>query len=303
MGAYDMKDHTGKRLNHGKAWVNDVYIHYATGGSGPLVVLLHGVPKSMFFWRHVIPLLTPHYTVLAADLRGFGDSERPATGYDTGTLAEDIAAAVASLGHKSFRLVGEDWGAAVAYVIAARYPERVEQLVFEEMLLPGLGWVSGSRTEGGSGMKKLKNWDTRRLWHKEFFSVPGYPEMLIPGQLRPFWSMLMRAEMHDPSAFTDDDINEYCGWMERPDGLRTILEIYRQSDLDAEQNQPLLKTKLRMPVLAVGARHFFGDEVQGQMELVAEKVSGVILDWGHNLPLEAPDALAAAYLAFFRSGN
>ena len=195
MGAYDMKDHTGKRLNHGKAWVNDVYIHYATGGSGPLVVLLHGVPKSMFFWRHVIPLLTPHYTVLAADLRGFGDSERPATGYDTGTLAEDIAAAVASLGYKSFRLVGEDWGAAVAYVIAARYPERVEQLVFEEMLLPGLGWVSGSRTEGGSGMKKLKNWDTRRLWHKEFFSVPGYPEMLIPGQLRPFWSMLLRAAL------------------------------------------------------------------------------------------------------------
>ena len=107
-------------------------------------------------------------------------------------------------------------------------------------------------------MAKLKMWDTRRLWHKEFFCVPGYPEMLIPVYLKPFWSTLIRAEMHDPTAFTDEDIDEYCQWMARPDGLRTILEIYRASEIDAEQNQPLLKKKLPMPVLAVGAKHFLG---------------------------------------------
>ena len=109
-----------------------------------------------------------------------------------------------------------------------------------------------------------------------------------------------------------EDLNFYAGFLDNKQTLEAINawnrdkrfgKAYLDSDLDAEQNQPLLKTKLRMPVLAVGARHFFGDEVQGQMELVAEKVSGVILDWGHNLPLEAPDQLAAAYLAFFRSGN
>ena len=109
--------------------------------------------------------------------------------------------------------------------------------------------------------------------------------------------------MHDPTAFTDEDIDEYCQWMARPDGLRTILEIYRASEIDAEQNQPLLKKKLPMPVLAVGAKHFFAEEVHGQMERVAEKVRGVILEWGHNLPLECPGELAREYLKFFKDGK
>lgn len=300
MSAWNIRDHEGKRLRHGKETVNDVGIHFATSGSGPLVVLLHGVPKTMFFWRHVIPLLTPHFTVLAADIRGFGESERPTSGYDTATMAEDIVQLLNKLGHRAFRLVGEDWGAAIAYVIAAKHPDRVQQFVFQEMLLPGLGWVKGSRATGGEGNAKLKMWDTRRLWHKEFFCVPDYPEMLLPGKERQFWSTLMRAEMYDPTAFTDEDVEEYSQWVARPGGWRSILEIYRQSETDAEQNQPLIKTKLPMPVLAVGGKYFFAEEPIGQMERVARNVRGVVLDWGHNLPLECPEELAAAYLQFFR---
>jgi pimeloyl-ACP methyl ester carboxylesterase len=83
----DLTDHAGVRLTHGKPEVNGVEIHYAIGGAGEPVFLLHGTPKTMSYWRHVVPLLTPHYTVIAVDNRGAGGSQRPLTGYDTATMA------------------------------------------------------------------------------------------------------------------------------------------------------------------------------------------------------------------------
>ncbi len=104
---------------HGKPTVNGVGIHYAIGGAGDPVFLLHGVPKTMLYWRHVVPLLTPHHTVVAVDNRGFGGSQRPVAGYDTATMAADVAGLATHLGFDRFRVVGEDWGAAIAYAVAA----------------------------------------------------------------------------------------------------------------------------------------------------------------------------------------
>jgi alpha/beta hydrolase fold len=87
----NLVDHAGVRLAHGKPRVNAVEIHYAVGGAGEPVFLLHGVPKTMLCWRRVVPLLTPHYTVVVVDNRGAGGSERPLTGYDTATMAGDVA--------------------------------------------------------------------------------------------------------------------------------------------------------------------------------------------------------------------
>src|SRR5580693_10710774 len=126
----NLADHAGVRLTHGKPKVNGVEIHYAVGGAGEPVFLLHGVPKTMSYWRHVVPLLTPHYTVIAVDNRGFGGSERPAAGYDTATMARDVAALATHLGFDQFRVAGEDWGAAIAYAVAAFHRPRVRQLVF-----------------------------------------------------------------------------------------------------------------------------------------------------------------------------
>src|SRR5260370_10831089 len=124
VGTYEMTDHDGNRLVHGRPNVNGVNIHYAMGGSGDPVFLLHGVPKTMYFWRKVIPFLTPHYTVIAVDCRGYGDSERPYTGYDTQTMAPDIVELANFLRVEKFRIVGEDWGAAIAYAVAAFHRDR-----------------------------------------------------------------------------------------------------------------------------------------------------------------------------------
>jgi pimeloyl-ACP methyl ester carboxylesterase len=287
-----LADHAGVRLTHGKPKVNGVEIHYAIGGTGEPVFLLHGVPKTMSYWRRVVPLLTPHYTVIAVDNRGFGGSERPLTGYDTATMADDVAELASHLDFGRFRIVGEDWGAAIAYAVAAFHRPRVQQLVFQETLLPGL--------PGRERDSSLAPDDGRTGWHFGFLSLPNLPELLLAGRERPFWTYFARRQMWDPSALTEDDIDEMVRSVEQPGGTRAILEMYRARAVDAEQNRPHYADPISCPVLAVGAEAYLADEVAAQLTLVASDVRGaVIAESGHNIALENPAALAQAYLDFF----
>ncbi|MFH8796056.1 alpha/beta fold hydrolase [Streptomyces sp. NPDC017941] len=94
-----MYDHDGTPVRTGRAAVNGTSLHYRTAGTGPAVVLLHGVPKTGYHWRHLLPKLTSQHTVVVPDLRGLGDSARPADGYDSATMSDDIAALMDHLGH------------------------------------------------------------------------------------------------------------------------------------------------------------------------------------------------------------
>jgi pimeloyl-ACP methyl ester carboxylesterase len=272
--------------------VNGVEIHYAIGGTGEPVFLLHGVPKTMSYWRRVVPLLTPYYTVVAVDNRGFGGSQRPPVGYDTGTMATDIAELATYLGFDRFRVAGEDWGAAIAYAVTAFHRGRVQQLVFQETLLPGL-----PAPERGPSLALD---DGRTGWHFGFFNVPNLPELLLAGRERAFWTYFARRQMWDPSALTDGDIDEMVHSVEQPGGTRAILEMYRARQVDAEQNRPHYADPISCPVLAVGAEAYLGDEVSAQLARVASDVRSVVIaESGHNIALENPAALAAAYLDFF----
>jgi len=287
-----LADHAGVRLTHGKPKVNGVELHYAIGGAGEPVFLLHGVPKTMSYWRHVVPLLTRHYTVVAVDNRGLGGSQRPQAGYDTATMAGDVAELATHLGFDRFRVAGEDWGAAIAYAVAAFHRPRVEQLVFQETLLPGL--------PAGERDPSLAPDDGRTGWHFSFLSLPNLPELLLAGRERPFWTYFARRQMWDPSALTEDDIDEMVHSVEQPGGTRAILEMYRARQVDAEQNRPHYEDPISCPVLAVGAQAYLGDEVRRQLAQVASDVRGaVITESGHNIALENPAALSQVYLDFF----
>jgi hypothetical protein len=176
--SYNIVDHEGNGLVHEKANLNNVNIHYCIGGpvDGPAVMLgmlsttlefpeasankqpVHGIPKTMFTFRKVIPYLTPKDRVVAVDLRGFGDSERPATGYDCGTMASDLTKLADHVGFDKFRVVGEDRGAAFAYTLAASYRDRVVGLVYQEMILPGLGFEDRIHLTGGTDNAQLRKW-------------------------------------------------------------------------------------------------------------------------------------------------
>jgi pimeloyl-ACP methyl ester carboxylesterase len=229
---------------------------------------------------------------VAVDNRGFGGSQRPLAGYDTETMANDLAALATHLGFDRFRVAGEDWGAAIAYAVAAFHRRRVQQLVFQETLLPGL--------PAGEPDPSLAPDDGRTGWHFGFFSLPNIPELLLAGRERQFWTYFARRQMWDPSALTESDIDEMVRSVEQPGGTRAILEMYRARQADAEQNRPHYADPIGCPVLAVGAQAYLGEAVSKQLTLVASDVHGaVIAESGHNIALENPAALAEAYLDFF----
>src|SRR5215216_4165446 len=130
--AQNITDDNEKKIEytHYKTTVNGILMHYVMGeGKGDPIVLLHGWPETLYAWRHIIPqLIANNYTVIAPDMRGLGDSEKPQTGYDKKTVAEDIYQLIKKLGYNKINLVVHDWGGAVAYSYAAAHPEDVNKM-------------------------------------------------------------------------------------------------------------------------------------------------------------------------------
>ncbi|WP_433282514.1 alpha/beta fold hydrolase [Pseudonocardia xinjiangensis] len=285
-------DHRGDPLRTGRATVNGTSLHYRTGGSGPAVVLLHGVPKTSYHWRHLVPGLTAQHTVVVPDLRGLGDSARPADGYDSATMSEDVAALMAHLGHGSYSVIGEDWGAVVGYQLAARHRGEVTALVFAEAFLPGFGF------EERAALTPENVSTGMHLWHLGFYFQPDVPEMLIAGHERELITYMLKNERSYPDTATPEAVDEYVRCYSMPGGIRAMLAIYRAMLVDAEQNRQAARQKLDIPVLALGGSAFIGDRNEAQMLDVAHDVTGHVFDAGHDLAEEVPDEMAAVVVPF-----
>ncbi len=155
------------------ATVNGVKLHYLIAGKGSPVLLLHGFAETSHMWLPLIAKLAPTHTVIAPDLRGYGDSEKPPTGYGKKAMAMDIHALMDSLGDRRIELVGHDIGLMVAYAYAAQYPDEVERIVLMDAFLPGVGdW----RTV----------WLLRDLWHFHFYGKT--PLQLVAAASASTWS-------------------------------------------------------------------------------------------------------------------
>ncbi len=288
----DILDYKGNKVTHSRKTCNGVRLHYYTAGQGPALILLHGVPKTSYYWRKLMPILTEKYTVVCPDLRGLGDSNRPKDGYDMMNMADDIISLADQLGMQEFYLTGEDWGAACAYCVAKKYPDRVKKLAYIEMLLPGFG------LEDWSHLTPENVQSNRWLWHINFYNVPAFPEALITGRERIYFDQFLKNEALDCN-IPDDAMDEYIRCYSKPDGIRCMCEIYRATLQDAEWNLEAAKEKLKMPVLALGGREFIFEEVEREMKIVAEDVTSVVLDYGHQMAEECPELLAAELDKFF----
>ena len=287
-----MVDHDGTPLRTGRAVLSGVSLHYRTGGSGPAVVLLHGVPKTGYHWRHLVPKLTPHHTVVVADLRGLGDSTRPAGGYDSATMSDDIAELMTHLGHQEYSVVGEDWGAVIGYQLASRHRDAVKALVFAEALVPGFGFedrtaLTPENVAGGM-----------YLWHLGFYFQPDVPEMLIAGHERELITYMTKSGRARPDSATPDAVDEYVRCYSTPGGIRAMLAVYRAILVDAGQNRQAAQRVLDVPVLALGGSHFLGDRPETDLRRLAGDVTGHVFDAGHDLAEEVPDEVADVVLPF-----
>lgn len=204
---------------HGSVEANGIRFHYVEAGAGPLVLLLHGFPEFWFSWRHQIPALAERFRVVAVDLRGYNETDRPASGFDTRSLVADVAALVPALGERSCLLVGHDWGGAIAWYAASRHPELVDRLVILNAPHP---------TEMARHL--TSNLDQiLRSWYVFFFQVPLLPELFLRrGRCRPLFERIRKTMAH-PELLRDEDLERYADAFCKPGAVEAALEYYRQA--------------------------------------------------------------------------
>lgn len=286
--------------------VEGVRLHYWIGGppDGPPVLLWHGFLGTGYVWRHVAPRLTDAgMRVLVADMRGYGDSDKPGgtAGYDAAALAQEMRALVARLGFGGgapLTLVAHDMGAPPALLWAAAHPEEVRGMLYleEPVLLADV-------------IAKIINFNPQAmergsLWWWILALAPNAPERLIVGNERAFLTWFYDRDVSTRRAIGSDVVDEYLRTFAGRDGVLGALGVYRAVFTTMEQTEPLTRTKVQVPVVALGGERAQGDRVMQMLQLVASDVSGGTVDGcGHFLPEEAPGEIVRHTLAMVQRGR
>lgn len=270
--------------------VGDVRLHAVTGGEGPPLLLLPGWPQTWYAWRLLMPTLAREYSVIAADPRGVGLSDKPATGYDTGTLAADAVGLMSALGHERFAVVGHDVGMWIGYALAMDHPERVERLVLAEAMIPGLS--PSPELFAAQGV-------VDRLWHFTFNRLSDLNEQLVEGRERLFfgWQFEHKAATPLPAHAVDVYVDAIAASRE---ALHASFGPYRELDTTIEQNIRRKEGRLPMPVMTIAGERSVAGLVAATIGPVAEHVHSHVMlpGCGHFPAEEAPDEVLAALTGF-----
>jgi pimeloyl-ACP methyl ester carboxylesterase len=262
--------------------------HAVIGGQGPPLLLVHGWPENWYTWRLLMPALARDFEVVAVDQRGVGLTDKPQDGYDTGTLAGDLAAMMDELGHRRFAVVGHDTGFAISYALAADHADRVARV--------GLLELPGSPGTAPPPPLFLPGPLNDRLWHLTFNRIDGLNEQLVAGREDLFFRWEFDAAA---KRLADDVIGYYVGLLSNPDSLRGSFGWYRALEASIAQNEQRATRRLTMPVLGIGGEMSFGENVGNGVRAVADDVQSLVIPGtGHFLAEESPDELLAALTAF-----
>jgi pimeloyl-ACP methyl ester carboxylesterase len=250
----------------------DIFVRSA--GTGPVVVLIHGYAETSDSWAPLAAELVKTYTVIVPDLRGIGSSSRPAGGYDKKTQAADIRAVVTTLGFDRTFVVSHDIGIMVAYAYAALFPDKVERLVVMDAPLPGIApWNDIVKDH--------------RLWHFSFWGPDE--ERLVQGRERIYLDRIWNNFSATPSQPDEATRKFFAAQYAKPGAMRAGFAHFKAFSQDVEDNQTFARTKLAMPVLAVGGEKSFGATEALVMRNVAVNVrEAVVPNSGHWLMEENP---------------
>ncbi len=275
---------------------NRIRLHCVTQGEGDLVVLLHGFPEFWYSWRYQIPALARHFKVVVPDLRGYNDSDKPLSGYDLDTLTADIHGLIQNLGYQRAHVVGHDWGGAIAWHLAHKFPQSLNRLAILNAPHP-----YRFLKEIASNLDQF-----RRSWYIFAFQIPGLPEWLIQQNLRDFVKAVFQEQSIRKSAFSAEATRIYQAALEKPGVLAAALNYYRQfwSPQNWRRNWDGSPEPITAPTLVLWGKddallsHSLTDNLESliaapfQLKFVAE--------CGHWIQQEVPYTVNRELLEFLR---
>jgi pimeloyl-ACP methyl ester carboxylesterase len=264
--------------------VEGVKIHVRVGGKGPAVVMLHGFGDTGDMWAPLAADLAKDHTVVVPDLRGLGLSAIPESGYDKKTQAGDVRGVLAALGIEHSVVIGHDIGTMVAFAYASRYPQLTDRLVVMDAPVPGIPpWNDIVRSP--------------MLWHFDFGGPDA--ERLVAGRERIYLDRFWNEFAGDRSKVDEATRQHYAKLYARPGVMHAAFAQFRSIRQDAVDNEASMKTRLTMPVLAIGGEKSFGANEAIVMRNAADNVTEVVIPGaGHWLMEEAPAATIQAIRAF-----
>lgn len=270
-------------FKHETATVNGVKIHYVIGGKGEPLLLVHGFGQNWFMWNRLLPELSKHFTVIAPDLRGVGESEKPESGYEKKTMATDLHELMKKLGYSNINLAGHDIGLMVAY--AAQFPKEVKKIALMDALLPGIEPVWSQVSAGA--------------WWFGFFAWPASGSIVAGREkefLTSFWPMV--GHVKDP--FTKEETDEFIRAYAVSGGTTGAFHWFGAFGQDGKDNVEFAKHKLPMPLLALGGEYFAAAFLKDHAKLVATNViEAKVPGSGHWVVQENTPAVQKALLDFF----
>jgi haloacetate dehalogenase len=274
-----------------------ITIRAALGGKGPPLLLLHGHPQTHVTWRKVAPSLAGHFSLVAADLRGYGDSSKPAgdegdNAYAKRDMARDQVLLMEALGHRCFGVVGHDRGGRVIHRMALDHPDAVTRMAVLDIAPTATMYA---RTN--------KEFATRYFWWFFLIQPAPLPERMIGADPEFFLRKHLEAQTKTPGTLEPEVFAEYLRCYKNPATLHAICEDYRAAatiDLvhDAEDSD----ARIKVPLLAVWGANGTVGALYDVLETWREKatqVEGRAFNCGHTLQEEQPDELGAELKAFF----
>jgi haloacetate dehalogenase len=276
-----------KGFEYRKIRTTGATINLVHGGQGPAVLLLHGYPETLAMWHKVAPALARDFTVVCADLRGYGDSSKPKglpdhSNYSKRAMAKDMVEAMAALGHRHFHLVGHDRGARVAHRLARDHGKRVRSLTVLD--------ISPTLT-----MYRRTDQDFATAYYHWFFLIQKapLPETLLAKQVPHYILGRIGRGPGGIKVFDRNALKEYIRAFRDPRTIHATCEDYRAAaGIDLLHDKKDLKTKIKMPVLVLWGKHGVIEKMfkpLADWREVARDVRGRALDCGHFLPEEKPD--------------